>query len=85
MIKLNTPLFQKMLKVSKVSDVENIDEIVLSDEWREFEKIMKEGEAGDHSRVPRNCLYHCLVRPNDNIKIEHHLDEKGKSIVKNKV
>ena len=25
---LNTPLFQKMLKVSKVSDVENIDEIV---------------------------------------------------------
>jgi hypothetical protein len=74
-----------MLKVSKVSDVENIDEIVLSDEWREFEKIMKEGEAGDHSRVPRNCLYHCLVRPNDNIKVEHHIDEKGKSIVKNKV
>ena len=33
---LNTPLFQKMLKVSKVSDVENIDEIVLSDEWRDF-------------------------------------------------
>ena len=49
-----------------------------------FEKIMKEGEAGDHSRVPRNCLYHCLVRKGDSIKIEHHLDEKGKSIVKNK-
>ena len=82
---LNTPLFQKMLKVSKVSEAENIDEIVLSVEWREFEQIMKEGEAGDHSRVPKNCLYHCLVRPNDHVKIEHHLDEKGKSIVKNKV
>ena len=81
---LNTPLFQKMLKVSKVSEAENVDEIVLSDEWRDFEKIMKEGEAGDHSRVPRNCLYHCLVREDDHIKIEHHLDEKGKSIVKNK-
>jgi hypothetical protein len=45
---------------------------------------MKEGEAGDHSRGPRNCLYHCLVREDDHIKIEHHLDEKGKSIVKNK-
>ena len=46
---------------------------------------IEEGEAGDHSRVPKNCLYHCLVRPDDHVKIEHHLDEKGKSIVKNKV
>ena len=29
---LSTPLFQKMLKVSKVSEAENVDEIVLSDE-----------------------------------------------------
>ena len=33
---LNTPLFQKMLKVSKVSEAENVDEIVLSDEAKEF-------------------------------------------------
>jgi hypothetical protein len=78
-------LFQRLLKVSKVSEAENIDEIVLTDEWREFEQIMKDGEAGDHSKVPKNCLYHCLQRGEDKLKIEHHLDEEGKSIVKNKV
>ena len=82
---LSTPLFQRLLKVSKVSEAENIDEIVLTDEWREFEQIMKDGEAGDHSKVPKNCLYHCLQRGEDKLKIEHHLDEEGKSIVKNKV
>ena len=82
---LETPQFQKLLKVSKVSEVDSIEDIIFSDEWREFEQIMKDGEAGDHSRVPKNCLYHCLIRPDDNIKIEHHIDEKGKSIVKNKV
>ena len=82
---LSTPLFQKMLKVSKVSEVESIDEIILSDEWRGFEKLMREGEKGDHSKIPHNCLYHCLNRGKDKVKINHHFDEEGKSIIKEEV
>ncbi len=58
---LSTPLFKKMEKVSKVSEVDSIDDILFSDEWLDFEKIMREGEAGDTSRVPENCMYHLAV------------------------
>ena len=33
---LNTPLFQKMLKVSKLADVDKVEDILESKEWTEF-------------------------------------------------
>ena len=47
---------------------------------------MREGEAGDTSRVPENCMYHCSGRGEDEekVKIEHHIDEVGESINKHK-
>ena len=47
---------------------------------------MREGEAGDTSRVPENCMYHCSSRGDDKqkVKIEHHIDEIGESIRKHK-
>ena len=40
---LSTPLFKK-IKVSKVSEVDSIDDILFSDECLDFEKIMRENE-----------------------------------------
>ena len=83
---LSTPLFKKMEKVSKVAEADSIEDILFSDEWLDFEKIMREGEAGDTSRVPENCMYHCSGRGEDEekVKIEHHIDEIGESINKHK-
>ena len=74
---LNTPLFQKMLKVSKVSEAENVDEIVLSDEWREFEENLR-----TEKNIPKVCVEHCKDRGDDNIKRETFTNPKGKVIGK---
>ena len=75
---LKTPQFQKLLKVSKVSEVDSIEDIIFSDEWREFEENLR-----TEKNIPEVCVKHCKDRGDDNIKRETFTDPKGKVIEKN--
>lgn len=55
------PLYIKLLKVSKISDYETIDEILNTPEWQEFEENLKQHIG------PRACVNTCRVRKNDDI------------------
>ena len=54
---LKTPEFQKLLKVSKISEVEDIKEILYSKEWTEFEEKLK-----TEKNIPKICIQHCMVK-----------------------
>jgi len=76
---LEHPIFKKLLKVSKVSDVDCIEDIIFSDEWREFEENLRK-----EKNLHRICIDHCTDRTEgkDNIKREIYTDPKGKVIGK---
>ena len=54
---LKTPEFQKLLKVSKISEVEDIKEILYSKEWTEFEEKLK-----TEKNIPKICTQHCMIK-----------------------
>ena len=54
---LKTPEFQKLLKVSKISEVEDIKEILYSKEWTEFEEKLKKDK-----NIPKICIQHCMIK-----------------------
>ncbi len=68
----------KLLKVSKISDYEKIEDILNTPEWINFEKklLRKNGPW------PMACTYFCQVRPNDDfIKREEFFNpENSKKI-----
>mgnify|MGYP003682563321 FL=1 len=70
---LETSQFKKLLKASKVSEVDSIEEIIFSDEWREFEKNLR-----TEKNIPKVCIEHCKDRGDDNIKRETFTNPKGK-------
>ena len=77
---LNHPEIKKLTSVSKVSEVEDIEQIVLSKEWIEFEKILRENNL---KKIPPTCVHHCKVRDdNDKIKKETYFDPTGKIVGK---
>ena len=74
---MNHPVMQSLLKVSKISEVEDIEEIVFTKEWMEFEKNLKER---NFDKILPTCKHQCQVREDsDKMKKETFYDpETGK-------
>ena len=65
---LKHPIMKQMLKVSKVSDYNNIEEILLTKEWQQFAKDLAEKNI---DKVVPVCITHCQKRTGrDRTKIE---------------
>ena len=54
-----TPNFKKLLAVSKVSEHESIEDIIMQNEWLEFEENLREQNL---DKVLRTCIKTCQVR-----------------------
>ena len=64
---LEHPVMQKMLKISKISENDTIEDILFSDEWQEFAKNLER----NLDKVVPTCITHCKKRTNrDRQKIE---------------
>lgn len=63
--------FQQLLKVSKISDYDSIEEIYLTKEWIEFKKDL------ENDKGPRACFNTCLKRNDDGVRKET-IYENGK-------
>ena len=79
---MNHPTMQSLLKVSKISEVDDIEQIVFTKEWIEFEKNLKER---NFDKILPTCKHQCQVREDrDKIKKEIFFDPKtGKMAWKN--
>ena len=79
---LKQPIMQSLLKVSKISEVEDIEQIVFTKEWMNFEKNLKEE---NFDKILPTCKRHCQVREDrDKIKKETFFDPKtGKMVWRN--
>ena len=79
---LNHPIMKSLLKVSKISEVEDIEQIVFSKEWMDFEKNLKDE---NFDKILPTCKHQCQVREDrDKIKKEIFFDSKtGKMVWKN--
>ena len=65
---LEHPVMKKMLKVSKISEHDTIEDILFSDEWQEFGKNLAERNL---DKVVPTCIIHCKKRTGrDRQKIE---------------
>lgn len=70
--------FQQLLKVSKISDYDTIEEIYLTKEWINFKKDL------ENDKGPWACQTICLKRDDDGVKKETFFS-KNKKIYENKV
>ena len=62
------PVIQKMLKVSKISDHNTIEDILLTKEWQEFARNLAEKNL---KKIVPVCFTHCKKRTGrDRQKIE---------------
>ena len=79
---MNHPIMQSLLKVSKISEVDDIEQIVFTKEWIEFEKNLKER---NFDKILPTCKHQCQVREDkDKIKKQIFFDPKtGKMAWKN--
>ena len=79
---MNHPTMQSLLKVSKISEVEDIEQIVFSKEWIEFNKNLQER---NFDKILPTCKHQCQVREDrDKIKKEIFFDSKtGKMVWRN--
>ena len=67
------PIMKQMLKVSKISDHNSIEDILTTKEWQEFAKNLAEKNL---DKVLRVCIIHCQKRSGrDRQKIEEIEDE----------
>ena len=74
---LATPQLQRLTNVSKVSEVEDIEQILLSEPWLKFEEDLR---TENWPEIPKICLHHCTDRGDDPIRKSTYLDDKGKVI-----
>ena len=78
---LNHPIMKELLKVSKINEVEDIEQIVFSKEWQEFEKNLRERNM---DKILDCCKHHCRLREDkDKLKIETHYGKTGGVEAKN--
>ena len=68
---------KKMLAVSKINEVESIDQILLSEPWQKFAKDLAER---NFKEIMPTCVTHCIKRyDKDKLKDEeYHI--KGKKM-----
>ena len=78
---LKTPQLKRLTDVSKVSEVDDIEEILFSKPWMKFEEDLR---TENWPEIPKICVHHCTDRGDDNIKTETYL-YKGKKVGENKV
>ena len=72
---LNHPIMKELLKVSKINEVEDIEQILFSKEWQEFEKNLRERNM---DKILDCCKHHCRLREDkDKLKIETHYGKTG--------
>ena len=75
---LKHPTMQKILAVSKISEVESIDEILLSEPWQKFAKDLAENNFKEIMPV---CVTHCLKRTDHKDKLKDEVYHfKGKEL-----
>jgi len=68
---LKHPIMKKMLKVSKISEHDSIEDILLTDEWKEFAKNLAER---NFDKILPVCILHCKKRKGRNRhKIETYI------------
>jgi len=79
---LEEPQLKKLIEVSKVSEVEDIEEILLSKPWIKFEKDLR---TENWPEIPSACIHHCQDRGDDNIKTETFYSTDGTEKSKHKV
>ena len=60
---MNDTNFQKLLAVSKISDVDDLNEILLSEEWIEFYNNLK------NNKGPKACFSTCRVDKPENHRL----------------
>ena len=53
---LDDPIMKKMLKVSKISEHNSVEDILYSDEWKEFAKNLAEKNI---DKIMPVCILHC--------------------------
>lgn len=58
------PKFRQLLKVSKISDYDSIEEIYLTKEWIDFKKDL------ENDKGPWACFNTCLKRDDDGVRKE---------------
>ena len=79
---MNHPIMKSLLKVSKISEVDDIEQIVLSKEWINFKKNLEEE---NFDKILPTCQRQCQVRADrDKMKKETFFDpETGKMVWRN--
>jgi len=79
---LNHPIMIELLKVSKISEHNSIEDILKTNEWANFAKNLAENNM---DKVLPSCIHHCRKRDNkDKIKKETYFKDgevKSKNIV----
>jgi len=75
---LKTPQLKRLTDVSKISEVEDIEEILFSKPWIKFEEDLR---TENWPEIPHICIHHCQERDNTKIKKETYL-YKGKKVGK---
>jgi len=66
---LNYPTMKKLLKVSKISEVESIEEILLTKEWIDFANDLK------NNKGPQKCFDICREK-SENSKEEFYIEDE---------
>ena len=79
---LATPQLKRLTDVSKVSEVEDIEQILFSKPWMKFEEDLR---TENWPEIPNICLHHCKDRGDDNLRIETWIDDKGNLVSKSKI
>jgi len=79
---LKTPQLKRLTDVSKVSEVEDIEEILLSEPWMKFEEDLR---TENWPEIPKICIHHCTDRGDDPIGKQTFIDDKGNVVGKKKI
>jgi|SRR6056297_779578 len=73
---MNDPEFQKLLAVSKISDYDNIDEILSTKEWIEFVENLK------NHKGPHACFHTCRKNKEEkNTQVLKMIDTESNEIL----
>ena len=75
------PRFKKLLAVSKVSEHESIEDIVMQDEWLDFEENLRKQNI---DKVLKTCIKTCQVREDkeDLVRKETYIEPDGEKKVR---
>ncbi len=76
---MNDLEFQKLLKVSKISDYNSIEEILNTNEWKEFYKNLQQNIG------PRACQTVCAKNKKDPLNIKEIEDGRTGKIIHTRI